>query len=294
MSCNLKWISLRDAVRVSSISSGNNYRAEGAKPFVESRLKINAESPAGAKGLWQFMDYTARQYKLQINEYVDERLDLMRSTDAAARLLVDLHKQFDDWLLVLAAYNCGPGKVRKAIRRADCNNYWEIEQYLPRQTQGYILSFISAAYVVAYSERHGLKVNPHAVEELSVLKIRDSIHLQGVAQAANLSLHTMRRLNPGYQQEVIPASRRGNYLILRADSLPSVQAMLRKQKVAFNFIPFWNQEKPTKAIAYTLPSLKPLLSAPLDWRFPFHFQHQYTQNNMELFLNPLKFFSQMA
>ncbi len=202
-------------------------------PFVESRLKVSAKSPSGALGLWQFMDYTAAQYGLVINEQQDERLDPIRSTEAAASFLADLYEEFDDWLLALAAYNCGAGKVRAAMRQAKSKDYWAIEAYLPTQTQRYIPAFISAVYVVEHYQQHGLSVRTYrfSSDQLRLIKIKQSVHLRQVAKVARLPLHTMRQLNPGYRQEVIPASRRGNYLILPDSSFTQVIAMLNEKGI---------------------------------------------------------------
>lgn len=154
-------------------------------PLVESRLRVQATSSAGAKGLWQFMEGTAQAYHLKITETEDERLDPVRSTKAAARLLSDLHAQFGDWLLALAAYNCGPGNVQKAIRLGGSTDYWEIEQHLPRQTQRYIPTFIAVAYVAAHYEQHGLNPRP----------FRPAATAQPVAQPTQLPTQAMRQLN---------------------------------------------------------------------------------------------------
>ena len=126
-------------------------------PVVESRLKPNATSAAGASGLWQFMPATARAYELNVNRKVDERLDPHKSTEAAVSLLADLYEEFGDWGLALAAYNCGPSRVKRAIRKTGCNNFWDIRKYLPRQTQQYIPAFLAAVYVCRNFELHNLE-----------------------------------------------------------------------------------------------------------------------------------------
>ena len=154
-------------------------------PLEEPRLRVQATSSAGARGLWQFMEGTAQAYQLKITETEDERLDPVRSTKAAARLLSDLHAQFGDWLLALAAYNCGPGNVQKAIRLGGSTDYWEIEQHLPRQTQRYIPTFIAVAYVAAHYEQHGLNPRP----------FRPAATARPVAQPTKLPTQAMRQLN---------------------------------------------------------------------------------------------------
>lgn len=179
-------------------------------PFVESRLRLQAQSPAGARGLWQFMDYTAKEYHLRIDETVDERLDPLRATEAAMRLLSDLYDEFDDWLLALAAYNCGPGNVRKAIRRANSRYYWKLEKYLPGQTRHYIPAFIAAMYVVQHYEQHGLQPKPYHYRFTHVRALPVPV-ASDLPVAVRLPQPTMRLLNPGCKQEVLPAFVCGNH-----------------------------------------------------------------------------------
>lgn len=193
-------------------------------PFVESRLRLQAQSPAGARGLWQFMDYTARAYQLNINEMVDERLDPLRSTEAAMRFLTSLYDEFGDWLLALAAYNCGPGNVRKAMRLAGSRNYWKLEQYLPSQTRHYIPAFIATAYIVQHYEQHGLQPRTYNYRfaHLRALPVHTAAELSPVAQ---LPQRTMRLPNPGYAQEVIPSNVDGNYLVLPGFKFPDADVL---------------------------------------------------------------------
>jgi len=182
-------------------------------PFVESRLLVRAQSSAGARGLWQFMDYTAREYNLKVNETEDERLDPLRSTEAAMRLLSDLYDEFENWLLALAAYNCGPGNVRKAIRLAGSRNYWELEQHLPRQTRHYIPAFFAAAYVVKHYGQHGLQPKLYAYEftHLRALPARDTLHHLNSVVPYQPQL-TMRLLNSSAEQMVVSTRMDGNHL----------------------------------------------------------------------------------
>ncbi len=182
-------------------------------PFVESRLLARAQSSAGARGLWQFMDYTARAYNLEVNETTDERLDPLRSTEAAMRLLTDLYDEFENWLLALAAYNCGPGNVRKAIRLAGSRNYWQLEQYLPRQTRHYIPAFFAAVYVVKHYEQHGLQPKPYEYEftHVRALPARDTFHHLNSVTPYEPQL-TMRLPNSSAERMVIPDQVAGNHL----------------------------------------------------------------------------------
>src|SRR5665648_292651 len=164
---------------------------------IESALNPNAVSRAGATGLWQFMYSTGRFYGLTINSVVDERRDPVKATHAAAKYIKDLYNIYNDWILVIAAYNCGPGNVNKAIRRSDNRkDYWEIYYRLPRETRGYIPQFVAATYAMNYYRDHNISpiaVNlPLAVD--TVVLSRD-IHLEQISTVLNLPLDELRALN---------------------------------------------------------------------------------------------------
>ncbi len=176
-------------------------------PVVESALNPRAVSRAGATGIWQFMFPTARMYNLTINSLVDERRDPLASTHAAARYLKDLYGIYNDWTLVLAAYNCGPGNVNRAIRRAGgSRNYWEIYYHLPRETRGYVPAFIAATYAMTYYREHNLvpvaKEFPIFTDTISINR---EVHLMQVAQVLDLPIEMLRDMNPQYRRDIIPA-----------------------------------------------------------------------------------------
>jgi len=123
-------------------------------PVAESRLSVRVVSPQGAAGLWQLMPNTARSYGLEVSSRIDERLDPERATKAALNFLEDLYYEFGDWALALAAYNCGAGKVKKAIRRANCSDYQDIKFLLPKQTRHYLPSLVAAAYLDSYYRKN--------------------------------------------------------------------------------------------------------------------------------------------
>ena len=182
-----------------------------ALAIIESNLSPMATSRVGAVGLWQFMPATGKNLGLEINSLVDERSDIVLSTRAACRFLKDLYNIFDDWTLALAAYNCGPGNVSRAIARAgvDAKSFWDIYDYLPRETRGYVPKFIAASYVYAYHDLHGIeaKATPQCISTDTVV-INRTMHLGQVASTLNIPLETLRLLNPQYKIDIIPAARK--------------------------------------------------------------------------------------
>ena len=174
---------------------------------IESALNPCAVSRAGATGLWQFMYGTGRLYKLNINSFIDERRDPIAATNAAAKFLKDLYSVYHDWGLAIAAYNCGPGNVNKAIRRSGGKrNYWDIYYYLPRETRGYVPAFIAAMYVMNYYKDHNLAPNKfvNIPPFADTIMVNKNIHLQQVADVLNLPLQQLRDLNPQYRRDIIP------------------------------------------------------------------------------------------
>ena len=175
---------------------------------IESALNTNAVSRMGATGLWQFMYSTGRSYGLTINSIVDERRDPVKSTHAAARYIKDLYTIYNDWILVIEAYNCGPGNVNKAIRRSgNKKDYWEIYYRLPRETRGYIAQYVAATYAVNYYPEHNilpLPINfPVATDTIMINK---DIHLSQISEVMKIPLGELRALNPQYRTGLIPGS----------------------------------------------------------------------------------------
>lgn len=187
-----------------------------ALPIIESALSPNAVSHAGAAGLWQFMPATGKMYGLEINSLVDERFDPVKATKAACRYLKDLYGIYHDWPLALAAYNCGPGNVNKAMTRSGGRDFWAIYDYLPRETRGYVPAFIAASYAYAYHGRHGIRYTepplPLATDTLHVSRL---LHLGQIASTVEgVSLETLRLLNPQYRIDIIPATTKSYVLTL--------------------------------------------------------------------------------
>ena len=176
-------------------------------PIIESALNPKAYSRAGASGLWQFMYYTGKQYGLTINSYVDERRDPYKSTVAAIDFLDDLYAIYKDWFLVIAAYNCGPGNVNKAIRRSGGHrDFWKIYYHLPRETRGYVPAFIAATYTFKYAKEHKLYANPNSLPVVTdTISIQQPLHFKQVADVLNVKVDYLRSLNPQYRKDLIPS-----------------------------------------------------------------------------------------
>ena len=177
-------------------------------PIIESALKPTARSRAGALGLWQFMLKTGRLYGLESNSLVDDRLDPIKATWAAARYLREMYDIYQDWHLVIAAYNCGPGNVNKAIRRAGgATDYWSIYNYLPRETRGYVPAFIAANYIMTYYCHHNIcPMNTEIIPPTDTLQISRELHLQQVADVCDITIDELKSLNPQYKRNIIPGN----------------------------------------------------------------------------------------
>ena len=184
-------------------------------PIIESALNPKIVSRAGASGLWQFMHGTAKMYGLEINSYIDERNDPIKSTDAAARYLKDLYAIYGDWHVVIAAYNCGPGNINKAVRRSGGKqSYWEIFSKLPRETRGYIPIFIAANYVMNYAKEHDLiPVQPTFKILTDTLVINSYLNFEQIAAVLNIPIMEIRQLNPQYKHDIIPARQDKNFVL---------------------------------------------------------------------------------
>ena len=175
--------------------------------IIESALNPRAVSRAGAKGMWQFMTKTAKSYGLEINSYVDERLDPFKSSDAAARYLEDSYGLFGDWNLAISSYNCGPGNVNKAIRRSGSRDFWAVYDYLPRETRGYVPAFVGAMYAIKYSKEYGLSPNNVQMPvQVDTFEIRKNLHLQQVSELIGIPLNELQDLNPQYIKDIIPGN----------------------------------------------------------------------------------------
>jgi len=227
---------------------------------IESMMNTRATSRAGARGLWQFMYNTGRIYGLEINSFVDERLDVAKSADAAARYLADAYKVFGDWTLAISAYNCGAGNVSKAIRRAGgSRDFWSIYPFLPRETRGYMPAFVGAMYAMTYAREYNITpMNVGMPAQTDTVHITRNLHFRQLSEAVGIPIEDLRNLNPQYTHDIVPGNTRTYVLNLaynwtgalldvgidsvyrfKADSLMSekvikdVQAASNSQRIAY-------------------------------------------------------------
>ncbi|MTB51966.1 lytic transglycosylase domain-containing protein [Lewinella sp. W8] len=180
----------------------------------ESMLVPGAVSSARAAGLWQLMPATAREMGLRVDAVVDERMDLYRSTEAAVVMLKGLYQQFGDWHLALAAYNCGPGRVRRAIRAAGGHTYYpKVKRFLPQESQQYVAAYVAAAYTINYAGDYGLTAEELLLEDsIATVRVHRALNLRQLSRACDLSYRNVRQLNPSFVRGYIPASSKGYWL----------------------------------------------------------------------------------
>ncbi len=174
--------------------------------IIESALNPLAVSRAGATGMWQFMYRTGKHYNLNVTSFVDDRRDPIASAHAAAKFLRDLYSVFGDWNLAIAAYNCGEGNVKKAIRRANGKtDYWEIYPYLPRETRGYVPLFVGATYMLHYYKEHGLMpLKADKPIQTDTIMVSRMLHFEQIAALIDIPVQQLRDLNPQYRRDIIP------------------------------------------------------------------------------------------
>jgi len=174
---------------------------------VESALNPKAVSKMGATGLWQFMYGTGKQYDLKIDSYIDERSDALKATAAASQYMTKMYTIFGDWELVLASYNSGPGNVTKAIRRSGGKTkYWDIRNYLPRETQGYVPAFLATMYLFEYHKEHGINPERAVIKnfETDTVRIRNQMTFKQIADLLDMPQSQIELLNPCYKLKVVP------------------------------------------------------------------------------------------
>lgn len=176
--------------------------------IIESAFNPRAESRVGAKGMWQFMYRTALSYGLRIDSYADERMDPIASIDAAARYFKDAYSIFGDWSLAISSYNCGSGNVNKAIRRAGgSRQFWDIYEYLPRETRGYVPAMVGAMYAFRYSNEYGIQPAPMSLPTyVDTFHIHKNLHFSQISEVLGIPLSDIRDLNPQYYTDIVPGA----------------------------------------------------------------------------------------
>ena len=182
---------------------------------IESALNPTALSRAGAAGIWQFMHQTGKSYGLHIDSFVDERYDVVKASDAAARYLRDAYDIFGDWPLAISSYNCGAGNVNKAIRRSGSREFWDVYEYLPRETRGYVPAFVGAMYAFRYHREHGIQSAPAALPaHVDTFEVHRMLHFDQISAIVGVPVATLKELNPQYLHGIIPGKERPSVLLL--------------------------------------------------------------------------------
>ena len=204
--------------------------------IVESALNPRAKSRMGATGLWQFMFATGKMHGLDVSSYVDERMDPIKATEAAAQYLASLYRIFGDWDMVLAAYNSGPGNVSKAVRRSGgSTNYWDLRSYLPRETAGYVPAFLATLYLFEYAEEHDFqpKRPDIAFFETDTLHVKQMLSFDQISTATGVEKEMLQFLNPSYKLDIIPFVEDQAYSLRLPRS--SVGLFVNNEEFIYNF-----------------------------------------------------------
>lgn len=224
-------------------------------PIIESALNPIAVSRQGATGLWQFMLRTGQIYGLKSNSLVDERRDPIKSTRAAVRYLKDLYEIYHDWNLVLAAYNCGPGTINKAIRRAGGEtDFWKIYNYLPKETRSYVPAFIAANYIMTYYCEHNISPMEMTMPEgTDTVHVSRNLNLNQVADVCNINIDKLRALNPEFKRDVIPGNEQPYALRLPTDMM---SCFIDHEDSIYNYKPEVYQKRRSTVAVQDIPASK--------------------------------------
>ena len=184
-------------------------------PVVESALNPRAKSRVGATGLWQFMFNTAKDLDLKVNSYVDERMDPVKSSEAAAKYLSELYARFNDWNLAIAAYNYGPGNIKRAIKASGYSNFWNLRGYLPKETANYVPSFVATLYLFEFANKHEIKIknNETMFVQTDSIPIKKMVSFSHISKQINIPEETLSFLNPSYIHRIIPSIKNKQYYL---------------------------------------------------------------------------------
>jgi len=215
-------------------------------PIVESSLNPKAKSRAGATGLWQFMFNTAKSLGLKVNSYVDERMDPIKSSDAAAKYLSELYIQFKDWNLAIAAYNYGPTNIKRVIKASGYSNFWNLRGYLPTETANYVPSFLSTLYLFEYASEHNIETEKtkHLQLLTDTLLIKKKVSFSHISDEINIPLDSLKFLNPAYVHNIIPLIKNKDHFL----TLPQIytENFIQKESIIYEqaALDYDSREKP--------------------------------------------------
>ena len=216
-------------------------------PIIESRLNPRAISKAGATGLWQFMYAAAKENGLELNSYIDERMDPAKSSEAAAKYLLKLKESYNDWTLAIAAYNAGPRTISKAIiRSGGYKNFWNIRGFLPYETARYVPSFIATMYVLEYANEHGIVLYKEGFtkNKTDTIHVKEQIAFSHIARFLEISLDTIEFLNPSYIHKIIPKINNKTQAITLPENYTLLYAAREKELYDYAEKEFESTEKP--------------------------------------------------
>ncbi len=223
--------------------------------IVESALNPRAKSRVGASGLWQFMYPTGKQYNLEVSSYVDERYDPLKATEAACQYLSSLFGIFGDWSMVLAAYNCGPGNVSKAIRRSGgSQNYWNIRKNLPKETANYVPAFLATFYIYEFKKEHGIvpKKAPITYFETDTIMVKKQMSFKQISELLDIPMDQLEFLNPIYKLKVVPfEADEPHYLRLPKNKMGLFVSNEDKIYAYLNYLETYKEKTKTEFIAST-------------------------------------------
>jgi membrane-bound lytic murein transglycosylase D len=251
-------VDMKDSIQASLIRSGryrklidkaladeNLPKGLAYLPVIESAYMPTLTSRVGAHGIWQFMPETAREYGLRVDWWVDERADPQLSTRAAARYLRDLYRMFDDWALALAAYNCGPGRVKRTLSESGATSFWELADagLLPKETRGYVPTFFATLLIASDPQTYGFTLGKVAEHDEKRVEVRGPVSLEYIAEAIGVDDDLLREMNPGLRRGVVPPGRNAVRVPAQAaETLAARAERLREEDAYVRFCTFQLRE----------------------------------------------------